>query len=224
MHLKNKSIVVCKFVLILVLTIGCNASDFEFKEGDVLFQDLDKNAIDNAIEKVTKTNSAYNFTHVGIVVKAHNSLKVLEAISTGIQLTDIAVFLNRNLINGKPKVVVGRLTPEFKPMLNNAIEHGKSLIGLPYDAIYIIGDNSYYCSELLYEMFRFSNPSNIPFKLNPMTFKDPETNETLKFWLDYYAELNHEIPEGKLGLNPNGMAVSPNITLVYDFFKEEELK
>ena len=224
MHLKNKFILFSKFALILVLTISCSPSHFEFKEGDILFQDLDKNAIDNAIEKVTKTNSAYNFTHVGIVIKEQNTLKVLEAISTGVQLTEIDVFLNRNLINGKPKVVVGRLTPEFKPMLSNAIEHGKSLIGLPYDPIYVIGDNSYYCSELLYEMFHFSNSNNIPFKLNPMTFKDPETNETLKFWLDYYAELNHEIPEGELGLNPNGMSVSPNIILIYDLFKEKELK
>ncbi len=224
MLLKNKFLVVCKFVLILVLTIGCNSSNFEFKEGDILFQDLDKDAIDNAIEKVTKTNLAYNFTHVGIVVKQQDTLKVLEAISTGVQFTEIAVFLNRNLINGKPKVVIGRLKSEFKPTISKAIEHGKSLIGQPYDSIYIIGDNSYYCSELLYEMFYFSTPNNIPFKLNPMTFKDPETNETLKFWSNYYAELNHEIPEGELGLNPNGMAVSPNITLIYDFFKKEELR
>lgn len=224
MHLRNKFLVVCKFFLILVLTIGCNSNDFEFKEGDILFQDLDKDAIDNAIEKVTKTNSAYNFTHVGIVVKQYNTLKVLEAISTGVQLTEIEVFLNRNLISGKPKVVVGRLKPEFKPMLNNAIEHGKSLIGLPYDPIYVIGDNCYYCSELLYEIFHFSNPNNIPFKLNSMTFKDTKTNKTLEFWSNYYAELNHEIPEGELGLNPNGMSVSPNITLIYDLFKEEELK
>ncbi|SNR57099.1 Permuted papain-like amidase enzyme, YaeF/YiiX, C92 family [Lutibacter agarilyticus] len=224
MLLKNKFLAVCKFVLILILTIGCNSSNFEFKEGDILFQDLDKDAIDNAIEKVTKTNLAYNFTHVGIVVKQQDTLKVLEAISTGVQLTDIEVFLNRNLIKGKPKVVVGELKPEFKPMLSKAIEHGKSLIGLPYDAIYIIGDNSYYCSELLYEMFHYSNPNNIPFKLNPMTFKDPKTNETLTFWLNYYAELNHEIPEGELGLNPNGMSVSPNIVLVYDFLKKEQLR
>ncbi len=224
MLLKNKFLVVCKFVLILILVIGCNSNDFELKEGDILFQDLDKDAIDNAIEKVTKINSTYNFTHVGIVVKEQNTLKVLEAISTGVQFTEIAVFLNRNLIKGKPKVVVGRLKPEFKPMLSKAIEHGKSLIGLPYDPIYVIGDNSYYCSELLYEMFYFSNPNNIPFKLNPMTFKDPETNKTLTFWLNYYAELNHKIPEGELGLNPNGMSVSPTIVLVYDFFKKEQLR
>lgn len=223
MLFKNKLLLFCKFTLILSLSTGCNSTKFELKEGDILFQDLDKDAIDNAIEKVTKTNLGYNFTHVGIVVKQHDTLKVLEAISTGVQLTNIAVFLNRNLINGKPKVIAGRLKPEFKPMLSNAFKHGKSLIGLPYDSIYVIGDNSYYCSELLYEMFRFANPKNIPFQLNPMTFKDPKTNETLKFWENYYAKLNHEIPEGKPGLNPNGMAISPNITLIYDYYNNNKM-
>lgn len=223
MFLKNKFLLISNLVITLTLIIGCETNNFELKEGDILFQDLDKDAIDNAIEKVTKTNLGYNFTHVGIVVKQQDTLKILEAISTGVQLTEITVFLNRNLINGNPKVVAGRLKPEFKPMLGKAFKHGKSLIGLPYDHIYVIGNNSYYCSELLYEMFYFANPKNIPFQLNPMTFKDPKTNETLKFWENYYAKLNHEIPEGEPGLNPNGMAISPNITLIYNYYNNNKM-
>lgn len=224
MLLKNKFLTISKIALILILVTGCKSNHFELKEGDILFQDLDKDAIDSAIEKVTQTALPYNFTHVGIVVKQDGTLKILEAIKTGVQLTKIDTFLNRNLISGKPKVVVGKLKSEFTPMINNAINHGKSLIGLPYDNIYIIGDNNYYCSELLYEMFYSVDSKNSPFKLNPMTFKDAETNETLEFWSNYYAELNHKIPEGELGLNPNGMSISPNIILIYDYFKGEKLK
>lgn len=223
MLLKNKLFLISNLILTLTIIIGCETNHFELKEGDILFQDLDKDDIDSAIEKVTKTNLKYNFTHVGIVVKGGNKLKILEAISTGVQVTEVDTFLNRNLKNGKPKVVVGKLKPEFKPMLNDAIKHGKSLIGLPYDSVYLIGDNNYYCSELLYEMFYFANPSNIPFKLNPMTFKDPKTNETLEFWSNYYSQLNYDVPEGELGLNPNGMSISPNITLVYDYFSSQKL-
>lgn len=223
MLLKNKFLFFSKFALILIFITSCKPNYFELKEGDLLFQDLDKDNINNAIEKVTKTNLEYNFSHVGIVVKHGNNLKVLEAIKTGVQLTEIDTFLNRNLLNGKPKVVVGQLKPEFKPMLTSAITHGKSLIGSPYDAIYVIGDNNYYCSELLYEMFKFSNPNNIPFKLNPMTFKDAKTNKTLAFWKDYYTQLSHKIPEGELGLNPNGMSISPNIKLIYDYILEERI-
>lgn len=223
MLLKNKITHFSNLFIILTFIVGCKPQQFQLKEGDILFQDLDKGAIDNAIKTVTKTDLNYNFTHVGIVVKEQEELKILEAISTGVQLTDIAAFLNRNLINGKPKVVVGKLKPAFQPLLNKAIKHGKTLVGLAYDEVYIIGDNNYYCSELIYEMFRFANPNSIPFQLNPMTFKHAETGETLQFWSDYYAQLNHEIPEGELGLNPNGMSISPNITLVYDYFYDKKL-
>lgn len=223
MWLKNKLVHFSKIVLIFTLMISCKKDPYQLKEGDILFQDLDKDSIDNAIEKVTKTSLKFNFTHVGIVVKEQNELTVLEAISTGVQLTPITVFLNRNLKNGKPKVVAGRLNEKFKPYLKEAITHGKTLIGLPYDNVYKIGDNTFYCSELLYEMFHQANPNLVPFKLNPMTFKDSETNKTLPFWENYYAELDTKIPEGELGLNPNGMSVSPNITLVYDYLDDKKL-
>ena len=223
MCLKNKRILFLKFLLIITLMVSCKKEQYLLKEGDILFQDLDKDSIDNAIEKVTKTSLNYNFTHVGIVVKQQQELIVLEAISTGVQQTSIATFLNRNLKNGKPKVIVGKLNAKFELSLNEAIKYGKTLIGSPYDNVYVIGDNSYYCSELLYEMFHHANPNLVPFKLNPMTFKDVDTNVTLPFWKNYYAELNTEIPEGELGLNPNGMSVSPNITLVYDYSTERKL-
>lgn len=211
------------FLFILIITVACHKNHYKLKEGDILFQDLDKDSIDNAIANVTKTKLKYNFTHVAIVVKQQEQLKVLEAISTGVQLTPIKTFLNRNLENGKPKVVVGKLNTEFNFMLKDAIEYGKTLIGLPYDSEYIIGDKNYYCSELLYEMFHHTNPKTTIFELSPMTFKDPKTDKTLPFWVNYYKDLNKNIPEGELGLNPNGMSTSPNITLVYDYFTEKKL-
>jgi hypothetical protein len=203
--------------------LSCERQPFQLEEGHILFQDLDKDDIDSAIEEVTKTDLDYNFTHVAIVINDNNELKILEAVTKGVQITTIEEFLNRNLINGKPKVVVGELKPEFRSATKEAIAHGKTLVGLPYDHIYKIGDSTYYCSELLYEMYHKVNPSVETFQLNPMTFKDPKTNETLPFWEAYYKKLNHKIPEGELGLNPNGMSVSPNVTLIYDYVLEKDL-
>ncbi len=210
-------------VILMILSVLTIQAQFKLKQGDILFQDLDKDSISSAIEKVTKTTLPYNFTHVGIVVKKNDELKVLEAISTGVQLTSIETFLNRNRINNKPKVVVAQLKPAFKPFMKNAIKYGEILIGLPYDNAYTIGDNSYYCSELLYEMFHKANPNGEIFQLNPMTFKDPSTGKTVNFWVDYYKKLETKIPEGELGLNPNGMSVSPNIILTYDYYSEKNL-
>jgi hypothetical protein len=55
--------------------------------------------------------------------------------------------------------------------------------------------------------------------LNPMTFNEPGTDNPFRHWVDYYKELNHPIPEGKLGLNPGGMSRSDAIDIVYIFEK-----
>ncbi|NQX84384.1 MAG: hypothetical protein HRT67_00420 [Flavobacteriaceae bacterium] len=215
-----------KKILIILLgccLLSCESQPFQLEEGHILFQDLDKDAINGAIEQVTKTDLEYNFTHVAIVVRDNDELKILEAVTKGVQMTTVKEFLDRNRINGKPKVVVGVLKPELRTGTKAAIAHGKTLIGSPYDPIYKIGDNAYYCSELLYEMYHHVNPNAEIFQLNPMTFKNPKTNKTLPFWEAYYKKLNHKIPEGELGLNPNGMSVSPNITLIYDYFLEKAL-
>ena len=54
-------------------------------------------------------------------------------------------------------------------------------------------------------------------QLNPMTFNEPGTNSPFVHWVKYYEELNHEIPEGELGLNPGGMSRSEGLEIIYMF-------
>ena len=42
-------------------------------------------------------------------------------------------------------------------------------------------------------------------KINPKTGKNDE------FWQSFYEKLNVEVPEGKLGCNPNGLSQSTKI-------------
>ena len=56
-------------------------------------------------------------------------------------------------------------------------------------------------------------------QLNPMTFNEPGTNSPFGHWIEYYKELNHEIPEGELGLNPGGMSRSEGLDIIYIFEK-----
>jgi hypothetical protein len=51
------------------------------------------------------------------------------------------------------------------------------------------------------------------FALYPMTFKNL-TGQTDTAWTTFYRKLHLDVPEGKLGCNPNGMAVSPKIYFV----------
>lgn len=212
--------------LLLSFTMsGCNnlqkKYNIEWQNGDLLFQDLDDSSLSEAIENVTGDNQSLSFSHVGMVMLQVNGPVVLEAISKGVSETPLDSFLMRSVTSeGKPKVMVARLKKQFQDRIPQALEFGQKLIGYPYDMRYVMGDSSYYCSELIYEMIKNSGDSSDLFKLFPMTFKDPETGVFNSVWVEYYQMLGVEIPEGEPGLNPNGMSRSDNIEMVYNFAED----
>jgi hypothetical protein len=189
------------------------------KPGDLLFRDSDCGPLCDAIEKVTTGYQGANLSHVGIAAKGPNGqMIVIEAVSKGVVATDLKTFLNRSVdANGRPKVMVGRLRGPFKGLIPAAIKEAIALKGKPYDKAYIIDNDAYYCSELIYEIFRRANGGEPLFMLEPMTFKDPETGQTLPAWQEYFAKLGIDIPQGMPGINPGGISRSPVITIVYSF-------
>ncbi|UZJ63544.1 hypothetical protein OKW96_13685 [Sphingobacterium sp. KU25419] len=44
-----------------------------------------------------------------------------------------------------------------------------------------------------------------------MTFINPSTGKIDDFWKNFYQKQGLEVPEGKLGCNPNGLAASDKI-------------
>ena len=78
---------------------------------------------------------------------------------------------------------------------------------------------TYYCSEIIYEGLQVADSNQQIMQLNPMTFNEPGTNSPFVHWIEYYEELNHEIPEGELGLNPGGMSRSEGLDIIYIFEK-----
>ena len=210
------------FSIFLFACRGQNSQKaFELREGDLLFQDLDGSSLSDAIEEVTAEEKSMSFSHVGIMVPSvDSSLVVLEAIGDAVQYTALDSFLTRSLNTDRmPKVRVARLKEKHQSRIEKAISYGKSLVGLLYDPVYLMSDSTYYCSELIYEMFKHSGDGSEIFKLNPMTFKDPKTGHFHSVWVEYYKELGVEIPEGKPGCNPNGMSESKEIDWVFDYSK-----
>ena len=67
----------------------------------------------------------------------------------------------------------------------------KSKLGVKYDDEFLLNNNMYYCSELIYDAFK----EDQIFKLHPMTFLHPETKDTIQIWKEYYSKLNINIPE-----------------------------
>ena len=188
---------------------------FGFQEGDLVFQDSDCGPFCEAIEKVTFGYKGARLSHVGMIVEEKDGIYVIEAIGAGVVLTPIDSFLNRSLDeNGNPKVLVGRLQDEYKKLIPSAINHMKSKLGKSYDEVFDIENDQYYCSELLYEGFKVANDNKDIFKLYPMTFKDPDTNQLFSIWDSYFKDLGIEVPEGEPGLNPGGISRSPFIHIV----------
>jgi len=194
---------------------------FELQEGDLLFQDLDSSPLCDAIELVTPGYKDANFSHIGLVALDNDTLKVLEAIPPKVVLTDMKSFFNRSFDKeGRSKIIVGRLKDEFQHTIKDAIIYAKSKMGIKYDEVFLMNNNSYYCSELIFEAFE----KDSIFKLKPMTFLHPETNDTLTVWKNYYSELGIKIPQNEPGINPGIMSLSEKIEMIYFYGTPDGMK
>jgi len=194
---------------------------FKLQEGDLLFQDLDSSPLCDAIELVTPGYKDANFSHIGLVVLDNDTLKVLEAIPPKVVLTDMKSFFNRSFDKeGRSKIIVGRLKDEFQHTIKDAIIYAKRKIEMKYDEVFLMNNNSYYCSELIFEAFE----KDSIFKLKPMTFLHPETNDTLTVWKNYYSELGIKIPQNEAGINPGIMSLSEKIEMIYFYGTPDGMK
>lgn len=218
----------------LLLSVGvlgpaCNhrttkpADVFTPKEGDLLFQDLDGGPLCDAIEQVTVGYDDTNLSHVGLVAADPNQgLVVIEAVSAGVVATPLPKFLARSLDDRhRPKVLVGRLNPAAVPasaaLIRRAIAQARALEGCPYDKLFVPGNDSYYCSELIYEVFRRANDGRPVFPLASMTFSKPGTDKPLDAWATYFARRGAPIPEGVPGINPGGISRATVLTIIHEY-------
>ena len=212
------------FIILLysfLLSSCLSKQKIELQEGDLLFQDLDSSPLCDAIELVTPGYKDANFSHIGLVVLDNDTLKVLEAIPPKVVLTDIKSFFNRSFdTEGRSKIIAGRLKDEFQYTIKDAIIYAKSKMGTKYDEVFLMNNNSYYCSELIFEAFE----KDSIFKLKPMTFLHPETNDTLSVWKNYYSELGIKIPQNEPGINPGIMSLSDKIEMIYFYGTPDGMK
>ena len=210
------------FASILLLS-GCSPSPNNssypkteaLREGDLLFQDLNCGELCDAIEAVTEGVNRKDFSHCAMVVKINDTLQVVEAIGDKVQVNSLRNFFARSGDTASiQNITVGRVLEKYHPLVAKAALKAKAHIGEPYDDVFLMNNNSWYCSELLYESFKEANDSKDFFELNPMTFKDPKTNAFFPAWVDYYQQLKKDIPEGKPGINPGLISRSGKIEIV----------
>lgn len=178
-------------------------SKIKLQSGDILFWGVTSGKISEAIDKVTQTTEVTHFSHVGLVEVSDRGMVVLHASPEGgTCVISLKEFLHPE--GDSVTVVAYRLKEEWQTAIPDALIKAKQMLGKPYNFSYILSDTAYYCSEFVYLAFA----ADSVFELNPMTFKDPGTNDFFPTWVEYYQKIGLEIPEGLPGCNPNGLAAS----------------
>lgn len=202
-----------KFKLILLfLSLIClfanaqPASKIKLQSGDLLFREKSYENISEAIDKVTQTSGATHFSHVGLVEVTDTGIVVLHAYPEGgTCMVSLSEFLRPK--GDSVRVIAYRLKKDWQKTILSAIQKAHSMLGKPYNFSYILSDTAHYCSEFVYLAFA----ADSVFKLESMTFKDPVTGKFPMAWVEYYQKMGIEIPEGKPGCNPNGLAASEKL-------------
>lgn len=181
----------------------------KLKTGDLIFQKMNCGDLCEAIHAVTEGFDGNDFSHLGLVLIENNSVFIIEAAGNAVREVTLEQFSK----NTQTTMFIGRVKSKYRKLIPQVISFSKQQIGIPYDDDYLYDNEKYYCSELIYDAFlnAFGKPF---FELQPMTFKQPNTNEFFPAWVDYYQNLKVEIPEGQSGCNPGGISTSKKIKIV----------
>ena len=137
-HINNtemmRQIILCLMALLMI----CSCSSQEIKEGDIIFQ-TSQSKQSPLIALATKSDK----THCGIIVEKNNELYVLETLGT-IKLTPLKIFIDRGAF--------GRYW--VKHIHGNHKVRYKKYLGIPYDLAFKMNNSRYYCSELVYTIYK----------------------------------------------------------------------
>lgn len=190
---------------------------FSLHNGDLIFQEACQDGMGDAIKATTTGRDGYEFTHVGMVwIPADKHVRIIEATEPKVTVTPLADYLHpRNQCT--PRSVVGRLKAPYRPLIPQAIRFARQKIGKPYDNAFDIHNDQYYCSELIYQVFKEANHGQPVFPLTAMTFKSKETGTFPAYWVKHFQQLHLPIPEGQPGNNPSDMSRSGLIDIVHDY-------
>lgn len=182
----------------------------KLKSGDLIFQRLDCGPLCDAINAVTKGYQDHKFNHMGMVYLRNDTTYIIEALGKDVHLTTLDTFLQRTT---NPHYT-GRLKKKYKKLIRPALTFCLHQLGIPYDNEYLYDNGKYYCSELIYDGFKYANQNQPFFELFPMTYKQPGSSTYFPEWKAYFDQLGMEVPEGKPGCNPGGISLSDKIEIL----------
>ena len=180
------------------------------QNGDLIFVGAQTEELSGAINRVTKINDETNFDHVGLIEKTADSIFVLHAAPMGGSQREEIHHFYTSQSEKKNKIVIYRLKNEYQSTISHATTKAKTMLGKPYNWLYILNDDELYCSDFIERAFR----DDKVFELIPMNFKNKETGIIDNFWIDFYRKKGKEVPQDEAGTNPNQLATSDKLIKV----------
>lgn len=195
---------------------SCNNDRAAIQTGQLFFCAYHTGELSEAIDAVTQTEQMTHYSHMGLIERDGADTFLIHASSTrGVVREKLSEFIT---LDQPSNFDIYELPNVSLAQKEQAIRLALQRLGQPYNASFIMNDQSAYCSQLVYSSFARDSV----FQLEPMTFKDPKTDEFNAGWLAYFEALSMPIPEGAPGCNPNGMIANSNLRLVQHFLPRQK--
>ena len=173
-------------------------TEWTLQSGDLLFLNENKSDMEKAI-----AISTGEYTHVVLVERdSADKVWIVEASpAKGVRRIPYEQFEKESLMGFSKGICdIYRLTVPFDTAV--VIARAKSLLGKPYDNVFMPGNDAYYCSELIEVAFGGL------FEAKPMNWRDTDGNLP-EYWVEHFKRFNLPVPEGVMGTNPTDMSRSP---------------
>lgn len=195
----------CILTLFLALSCFLPTAGQQLLEGDLLFCCTDSA---NAITAVTSGVGSLPIDHVAVVHRIGGDegiFYVIEAIKPEVCLTPLDSFLTDN-----HHVILGRVSVDVD--YSTSIKRCLSMVGKPYDDLFLPGDSAIYCSELV-QLNYVMPDGNLVFDPVPMSFHDA-TGQVTDYWREFYECRGMAVPEGAPGSNPGELSRRQQVTII----------
>lgn len=175
------------------LLFCCLAACSSLREGDLLFHVASQG---NNITDVTPGMT----DHVAICLGGDS---VVEAIpGKGVVVTPLGEVLHRE----EGYYVKGRVK---KADAKQSVAHARRYLGLPYDSLFLPGNDAIYCSELV-QLSMVDKRGKPLLQPVPMSFHDASGRIT-DYWTKFYERFGLPVPEGQPGTNPGELQQRRNV-------------
>lgn len=172
------------------------------KNADLLLIEPKKDEFSNLIVNSTSIN--HNYSHVALVYVKNEDEFVIHSIpNLGVVKQRLSQFLaDRN----DQSVDLYRVTKDIDR--NEVISRAKSMLGKPYNNLFLNQYDSFYCSQLVTYAFEKEGV----FELTPLRFGPDKQID--KEWVKYYQEYEMTVPTDEMGSSPNSLVESEIIKLI----------